>query len=121
MGNDSFGDSKGTPSLDNDDLPYTTLGYTNGLGFADLGSETNADARYNLPINTGRKDLTQVNTTTTGYHQEALIPLSSETHAGEDIGLYAIGPGAQNIQGVVEQNVVFHLINKTAELSGKSY
>lgn len=121
VGNDSFGDSKGTPSLDNDDLPYTTLGYTNGLGFADLGSETNADARYNLPINTGRKDLTQVNTTTTGYHQEALIPLSSETHAGEDIGLYAIGPGAQNIQGVVEQNVVFHLINKTAELNGKSY
>jgi len=27
-------------------------------------------------------------------HQQALVPLGSETHAGEDVALYANGPGA---------------------------
>ena len=39
-----------------------------------------------------------------------------ETHAGEDISLHAKGPGAQLAQGVVEQNVIFHIINQALEL-----
>ena len=31
---------KTTPELAADGIPYTTLGYTNGLGFRALGSET---------------------------------------------------------------------------------
>ena len=50
-------------------------------------------------------------TTAPGFHQEALIPLSSETHSGEDIGIYATGPGASAVIGTNEQNVVFHVIN----------
>jgi alkaline phosphatase len=45
------------------------------------------------------------------------VPLGSETHAGEDISLHAKGPGAQLAQGVIEQNVVFHLINQALELT----
>ena len=104
------------PAMAADNMPYTTLGYTNGLGFQDLGNESDADAIYAYAANTGRMDITNVDTEASGYHQEALIPLGSETHAGEDISLHATGPGSQLVQGVVEQNVVFHLINQTLDL-----
>ncbi len=99
------------PTTAADGLPYTTLGYTNGRGMMDLGAVTDPDAAYDMDINTGRFDLNAIDTTTPGFHQEALIPLSSETHAGEDISLHATGPGAQLVRGVVEQNMVFHVIN----------
>ncbi|MEC7481483.1 MAG: alkaline phosphatase, partial [Pseudomonadota bacterium] len=37
-------------------------------------------------------------------------------HSGEDIALHATGPGSQLAQGVIEQNVVFHLINQALGL-----
>ncbi|WP_404343003.1 alkaline phosphatase [Pseudoalteromonas mariniglutinosa] len=104
------------PSLAADGMPYTTVGYANGLGFRDLGDETNADASYLEGPITGRVDLVGMNTSAAGFHQEATVPLGSETHAGEDISLHAMGPGAQLAQGVVEQNVIFHIINQALEL-----
>lgn len=107
---------KTEPATAADGMPYTTLGYTNGLGFRNLQNETDADASYNdVPV-TGRQDLTTVDTTTSGYHQEAMIPSGSETHAGEDISLHAMGPGAHLTQGVIEQSVVFHIISKSLGL-----
>ena len=94
-----------------DGAPYTTLGYTNGLGFRNLGDVTNSDASYLAGPDTGRKDITDVDTTTPGYHQEALIPLSSETHSGEDVGIYAKGPGAFLVNGTNEQSVIFHVMD----------
>ena len=109
------------PSLADDGLPYTTLGYTNGLGFANYGAATDSDIRYNDPADAGRKDLTTVDTTTPGFHQEALIPLGdSETHAGEDVGIYAAGPGAHLVAGTIEQNTIFHVINYAADLEGRA-
>jgi alkaline phosphatase len=104
------------PSLALDNKPYTTVGYANGRGFHDLGKETDADAVYGLDPVAGRADLTSVDTQESGYHQEVIVPKSSETHAGEDISLHAKGPGAQYAQGVVEQSVVFHLINEALDL-----
>jgi alkaline phosphatase len=109
-----------SPSLAADGTPYTTLGYTNGLGFRDLGNETDADEAYNQAIDTGRKDLSQINTQAPGFHQEALIPLGSETHAGEDVGVYASGPGAVLVSGTNEQNMVFHVMNYAADLVNKA-
>lgn len=107
---------KTEPSEAADGMPYTTLGYANGLGFADLGAQTNADERYSTAGDAGRKDLNSVDTVTAGFHQEALVPKSSETHSGEDVSLHAQGPGAHLAQGVIEQNVVFHIINKALSL-----
>ena len=109
-----------TPATASDGLPYTTLGYTNGLGFRTLGNETDADATYGLPADTGRIDLTSVDTQSTGYHQEALIPLGSETHAGEDIAIYGKGPGAHYVSGTNEQSIVFHVMNRVARLSRRA-
>ncbi|TQV74885.1 alkaline phosphatase [Aliikangiella marina] len=104
------------PYLASDGLPYTTLGYTNGRGFRDLGSETNADVAYSEDSLAGRVDLTAVDTTASGFHQETTVPTSSETHAGEDITLHAKGPGAYLVQGTIEQNMVFHVINRALGL-----
>jgi alkaline phosphatase len=104
------------PAQDADGLPYTTLGYTNGLGMMDLGNETDADASYAMANNAGRKDISAIDTESSGFHQEALVPLSSETHSGEDVALHANGPGAQLVQGVIEQSALFHVINQALEL-----
>ena len=106
-----------TPTLAADNMPYTTVGYANGLGFRNLIDETDADASYETAAVAGRVELNGVDTTTPGFHQETTVPLSSETHAGEDISLHATGPGAHLAQGVIEQNVVFHLINQALELT----
>ncbi|MFT6088104.1 MAG: alkaline phosphatase [Glaciecola sp.] len=106
-------------SLAADGQPYTTLGYTNGRGFQNLGNEvTDADASYSMPIAAGRQDLTDVDTASTGFHQEALVPLSSETHSGEDVGIYAKGPGAFLLNGTNEQNMIYHVMDFASDLSG---
>tara|TARA_B110000211_G_scaffold184858_1_gene209645 strand:- start:942 stop:2741 length:1800 start_codon:yes stop_codon:yes gene_type:complete len=104
------------PSLAADDMPYTTVGYTNGLGYRDLGDETDADAAYLSAPVTGRVDLSDVDTTTPGFHQESLVPLGSETHAGEDVGVYAMGPGAHLVTGTNEQSFLFHVMDFAADL-----
>ena len=46
-----------------------------------------------------------------------LIPLGSETHAGEDISLHATGAGAYMVQGNVEQNALFHLMTAATSVT----
>ena len=44
------------------------------------------------------------------YLQEALVPLKSESHGGEDVGIWARGPGSEAVRGTVEQNTIYHFI-----------
>ncbi len=99
------------PALASDGMPYTTLGYMNGRGFSHLGDETDADKGYGERINPGRHDLLFIDTESAGFHQEALVPLSSETHSGEDVGIYAMGPGASLVTSTNEQNILFHIMD----------
>jgi alkaline phosphatase len=39
------------------------------------------------------------------------ISYADQTHGGEDVALYAIGPWSHLVGGVLEQNAIFHLIN----------
>jgi alkaline phosphatase len=106
------------PEGDVDGKPYTTLGYMNGRGFRDLGDETDADAIYkDNSVTAGRADLSRVDTTEPGYHQEVLVPLGAETHGGEDVAVYARGPGAIAVSGSIEQNVIFHVMAQAAGLT----
>jgi alkaline phosphatase len=98
-------------------LPYTTLSYANGPGYTGA-SNKQPQGPKNFPhepgsfsgITSGRPDLTAVDTTTSRYLQEATVPLPAETHAGEDVAIYANGPGAHLFHGVQEQNVIFHVM-----------
>jgi alkaline phosphatase len=115
------GVGKTEASLAADDMPYTTLGYTNGRGFRDLGNNvTDADATYALPITAGRQNLTNVDTASAGFHQEALVPLTSETHSGEDVAIYAKGPGAFLVNGTNEQQMIYHVMDFASDLAGKA-
>jgi len=109
------------PSLASDGMPYTTVNYMNGRGHVAVDpSETNADAGYGAAINAGRVDLTAVDTTAPGFHQEALVPLSAETHSGEDVGIYAKGPGAHLVTGTNEQSIIFHVMNHAGDLATRA-
>ncbi len=111
VGNDNSGNPKSSAALADDDKPYTTLGYQNGAGFAMLSDGEAPNTRR--PIVSGRvADLAQINTKSPGFHQESLVPSNSETHGGEDVAVYAGGAGAYLLHGVIEQNVIYHLMRK---------
>ena len=102
-----------------DGLPYTTLSYANGMGMSETDSD-DPDNRYNLALNTGRHDISEMDTESPHYHQEALVPLYSETHSGEDVAIYGNGPGSEFVTGVHEQNDIFHIINASLRLTEKA-
>ena len=92
-----------TPSTAADGLPYTTLAYANGPGSEYFSAQEQTAAG-------SRRDLHGVDTQDRGFQQDALVPLSSETHGGEDVAVYAIGPGAALLSGTNEQNFLFHVM-----------
>ncbi len=77
-------------TLDKDGKPYTTLGYHNGPNVREADSDT----------------LTDNMVQDRDYRQQTAVHLGSETHAGEDVALYATGPGAERFSGVMEQNEI---------------
>ena len=91
--------------------PFATLSYANGPGFAAL--EKGGDAGLGRPVQPGRRvDLSTVDTEDEGYHQESLVGLSAETHSGEDVALYARGPGSGVVRGSIEQNEIYHIMRR---------
>ena len=113
--NDSSGWAKSRPELAEDGKPYTTLGYYNGDGFAVLDDIGLRDDGYDYG-ESGRMDITGHDTTRSNFYQESLIPLVSETHAGEDVAVYAGGPWAHLFQGVHEQNYIYHVMRHALQL-----
>jgi alkaline phosphatase len=97
-------------------LPYTTLNYANGPGYPGAsnaqpqGSKHHPHQPANVHPSTGRPDLTHVDTQAPDYLQESMIPLKAETHGGDDVGIWATGPGSAAFHGTLEQNTLYHLI-----------
>ncbi|MGI9276574.1 MAG: alkaline phosphatase [Endozoicomonas sp.] len=116
-------------NVDVNDKPYTTLGYINGGGF---GFESDEDVsldtldRRSGFRSIGRKDISSFDTTAKNFFQEALVKTgkpgeyTSETHTGEDVAIYARGPMAEKLQGTLEQNVIFHVMNEAGKLQEKA-
>jgi len=98
-------DVDGKVALGMDKRPFTTLSFANGPG-AVVGGE--------------RADLTAVDTAGTDFRQQAIVPLKDETHTGEDLGTYAIGPFAHLLQGTVEQNFIFHVMDYAGQISARA-
>ena len=120
IGNDSRGNANTSFALAADNMPYTTLGYNNGRGFAML--ETGGDTHYGEAIQPGRvADLSSIDTEDEGFHQEALVPLGAETHAAEDVAIYAGGPGAYLLHGVQEQNVIYHVMKSATQIKKREH
>ncbi len=100
-GNDESGNPTGAPVLARDGQPYTTLGYHNGPGAVGPGPRP-------APETQG------------AAVQQALIPTGSETHAGEDVVLYAIGPGSDDVRGTIEQNRIYAIMMEAVGRAAKA-
>jgi alkaline phosphatase len=116
VGGSGEGVTSGPFALDATGLPYTTLGYANGPGHtAASASQPEGPKHFPHPglgyqPGTTRPDLTGVDSTDPNYMQESTVPLASETHGGEDVGVWASGPGSDAVRGTLEQHVLFHVI-----------
>lgn len=92
----------GTPNMAKDGQAYTVAGYLNGAG---------SIMREDVNWVGARPAVDEETATDLDYLQQALIPLSSETHSGEDVAVYAKGPWAHLFDGTIEQNVIFHVMH----------
>ncbi|KAK5641170.1 hypothetical protein RI129_009717 [Pyrocoelia pectoralis] len=90
-------DVLGIAGYGNDNLPYTSLSYANGPG-------------KKTDENGNRVDITRHNLSDPSYAYPSYIPLNGETHGGDDVAVFASGPWAHLFSGVIEQNVIPHVI-----------
>jgi alkaline phosphatase len=125
-GNPILGKVKGNDGLHADQvayshdalgLKYTTLNYANGPGYVGASAQQ-PEGPKRFPhkasgyqaAEDGRPDLADVDTEAPDYLQEAIAPLSNESHGGDDVGIWARGPGSAAVRGSVEQNAIFHFM-----------
>ncbi|XP_017879385.1 alkaline phosphatase 4-like [Ceratina calcarata] len=87
------------------DPPYETLTYANGPGFYHhrRNDSTNVNETW-IPVD---KDPTRNDPY---YVHLASLYLEDETHGGEDVGVYSIGPYSHLIRGTFEQNYIAHVV-----------
>jgi alkaline phosphatase len=90
---------------DRDGVPYTALGYHNGPGYR---GRPRLDPRVDAFPGLG--GIVPTGPSHPAYFQEAAVPMGSETHAGEDVAIYAVGPGANLVRGTVKNTHIFHVM-----------
>ncbi|MEM7277147.1 MAG: alkaline phosphatase, partial [Pseudomonadota bacterium] len=100
VANNDQGEPESEPKKAADGVPYASISYANGPGHV--------------------KGERKTPETGVGAMQQALIPITgedrdgtvwpSETHGGEDVALYAQGPWAHLVGGVLEQNAIYHIM-----------
>ncbi|GAB0093477.1 Alkaline phosphatase [Sergentomyia squamirostris] len=95
-GNDIFG--KSDRWLAEDGMPYMTLSYANG------------PMSSNQYPRTGRTNPDNENFSQWNSNYPFLVPTQMETHAGDDVGVFASGPHAHLFTGVMEQSHLPHLM-----------
>jgi alkaline phosphatase len=106
-----------TPLPDALGRPMTTLSYPVGPGNV-AASDRQAVGPKTFPhfrpsyqgAHAQRPDLALVDTAAPSYLQEALAPYEAGMHAGEDVAIFAGGPGSELFTGVREQNYIYHAI-----------
>jgi len=115
VGNDEFGAAETVPKRADDGKPYTTLDYLTGPGYA-FDRDMVQSSKRRTPDAGRAQDLSDIDTTDRRFHQQSLVPLKSAAHSGEDVAVYADGPGAWLVHGVMEQNVIYHIMRQAMGL-----
>ncbi|MCC2654974.1 MAG: alkaline phosphatase [Panacagrimonas sp.] len=114
------------PALDLQQRPYTTLGYANGPGHSGKSDRQPAGPKRfpHQPMQSfsdaPRPDLRAQDTEAADYLQESLVPLQSETHGGEDVAVFARGPSAHLVHGVMEQHWVYYVMREALGLDARN-
>ena len=106
---------KATPDLAADGKPYATLSYANGGGYRTARPTLTASTSI-LPVTpaAGQADVNISDTMNPNFIQEATVPtgFGSETHAAEEVAIYAKGPRAYLFQGTQEQSYIYQVMAK---------
>lgn len=109
------------PLLGKDGKPYEVVSFTNGA--SSILQEVPEEEWYlDITAENLKQKLVWYGTRKThelaedfhehhDHRQEALIPLNAETHSGEDVAIYSIGPWSHLLNGTIEQNVIFHVMH----------
>uniref|UniRef100_A0A182MYF5 Alkaline phosphatase n=1 Tax=Anopheles dirus TaxID=7168 RepID=A0A182MYF5_9DIPT len=91
--------------------PYETITYANGPGFlqhrwnsSSLLTEESTDWATWLKLD-------QLNRSEVTYRHLSAFPLPDETHGGEDVAVFASGPGANLVRGTFEQNYIAYVMS----------
>jgi alkaline phosphatase len=96
---------------DRDGRPYTTLNYVGGPGHKEDTVQEKRGKQVSV-----RPDLSKTDTTDPKYLQEAMIPLSAETHGGEDVAIFATGVDAYLVRGSMEESWIFYVMAEAMKL-----
>nr|XP_039255968.1 alkaline phosphatase-like isoform X1 [Styela clava] len=91
-----------------DTKPATSILYGDGPGY--LGEGTLNVVQINPNEKFERENITLVDTAGRTYRQQSAVPRTSESHAGDDVPIYARGPMAHLFHGVHEQNYIAHVM-----------
>ncbi|HTE05771.1 MAG TPA: alkaline phosphatase, partial [Planctomycetota bacterium] len=96
---------------DKNGVPYTVLGYGNGPGYRGA-------PRVNPLLDTfpGLNGVVPAGPADPAYLQEASVPLAAETHAGEEVAIYAIGRNSSALRGTVKNTFTFKLMRRALGL-----
>uniref|UniRef100_A0A2K5C571 alkaline phosphatase n=1 Tax=Aotus nancymaae TaxID=37293 RepID=A0A2K5C571_AOTNA len=84
------------PGKTRDGKAYTALLYGNGPGY--------------VLKDGARPDVTENQSGSPEYRQQSAVPLDGETHAGEDVAVFARGPQSHLVHGVQEQSFIAHVM-----------
>ncbi|KAJ8956588.1 hypothetical protein NQ314_006674 [Rhamnusium bicolor] len=99
---DRYNDIFGTVGDDVDGNMILTLNYANGPGYKAPGHNLRDDdtGNHHNCIFSGDKD----------YQFPGIYNLTAETHGADDVGIFAKGPWSHLFSGVMEQNVIPHIM-----------
>ncbi|XP_001358611.3 membrane-bound alkaline phosphatase [Drosophila pseudoobscura] len=96
-GEDIFGKA---PVNGNDGQPYMVLSYANGPSYENF-------------YDTETKERRDPTTVVTGAHDDQFpsgVPMYDDSHGGDDVAVYAVGPWSHLFTGVYEQSTIPHLM-----------
>jgi len=96
-----------------DGQPFSILSYANGPGFKKLQVKDNSNSTTWKAISRAG-DLQNGETAGAAFVYPGSVPTEKETHGGDDVGIWAIGPWAHLFHGVHEQTFIGHVMSLAA-------
>lgn len=91
-----------------DKVPYETITYANGPGFLThrVNDSSNEPSHFGtwIPVET-------MNRSAIDYRHMSAHYLEEETHGGEDVAVFAAGPGSGLVRGTFEQNFIAYVMS----------
>ncbi|TMW47959.1 hypothetical protein DOY81_006960 [Sarcophaga bullata] len=104
-------DISGFANKTSDSIVYETIMYTNGPGFYDHLANGTLNTNSSTHIWQPLTNLTEEQCAAHTSRHMATVPLKDESHGGEDVSVFALGPGSSLVRSVFKQNYLTFIIS----------